>query len=157
MKGEIFGILLISMSLSSVSYAQENTFTWTDSTFTVGAKKQIEIIPIRYCDAEINNDSIVTIIVHFMNENPMLKASIIFHSDHRGSNEANQALAQRRSEKFCEYLKYFGVKRNRLQAIGKGENQPLISLEEIQQLKTEEEKEEAHAKNRRVEIQITEI
>jgi len=156
MKRFIFSLVVL-LGILNVNFAQGNSFEWSDSTFTVGAKKEIEVIPVRYCDVDINNDSIVSIIGHFMNENPMLKVSIVFHSDFRGSNKANQALTQRRAEQFCKYLKYSGIDKNRLTAIGMGENQPLITIEEIEQLKTEEEKEKAHARNRRVEVQIKEI
>jgi OOP family OmpA-OmpF porin len=100
---------------------------------------------------------LIGIIVHFLNENPMIKVNIIFHSDEIGGDAANQALSQRFAEQFRKYLIHHGIKMNRIIPIGMGESKPLTTSEEIEKLKTEEEKDEANAKNRRVEIQIAEF
>ncbi len=157
MKRFIFSLLVILLGISNVNYAQGNSFEWTDSTFTIGAKKEIKIIPLGYCNDEGNNEAIVDSIIVFMNENPTLKVNIIFNSDERGTEAANQALTQRFAEQFRKYLIHYGVKRDRIVPIGMGESKPLISTEIIGKLKTKEEKEAAHRMNRRVEIQIAEM
>ncbi len=68
------------------------------------------------------------------------------HTDERGSNAYNQDLSQRRAESVMRYLVAKGVSQARLEAIGYGEERPIIN----------ESNEEAWATNRRVEFTIIE-
>jgi outer membrane protein OmpA-like peptidoglycan-associated protein len=159
MKEFIFSLLIVLLGISNVSYAQGNSFEWADSTFTVGAKKQIDANYFfgNYCEQDSENQSITDSLVMLLEKYPNLKIKIISHSDARGAKEANQALTLRRAKLFKDCLIERGLDGNRIFAIGKGESEPVISEEEINKFETTKEKSEAHARNRRVEIQITEI
>ena len=68
---------------------------------------------------EIRNFSI------FLKNNPAIKVDIEGHTDSIGSEVQNQILSQRRAEAVLEKLVEFGIRRDRLKAIGYGESMPI--------------------------------
>jgi len=82
----------------------------------------------------------------FMKENPSYKATIIGHTDSVGTPEYNQQLSKKRAEKVKEALVGQGIEADRLTALGKGENLPIMS----NVLK------EGRAENRRIELELHE-
>ena len=90
-------------------------------------------------------------------ENPSLKVELSAHTDSRGNNAYNEGLSQERAQTCVEYLLTKAIANNRLIAKGYGKQQLLISDEQINLLKTEAEKEEAHQQNRRTEIKIINV
>ena len=159
MKNFTFSLLIVLLGILNTSYAQENTFEWTDSTFTVGAKKQLTSTYFfeDYCEQGDENQSITDSLLMMLNKNSRLKINIISHSDSRGPEQANEALTLRRAKLFKCCLIESGVDGNRINTSGKGESQPLILEEEINNLNTTKERSKAHGMNRRIEIQIDEI
>jgi peptidoglycan-associated lipoprotein len=89
-----------------------------------------------------------------MTDNPNIVIELAAHTDSRGSNKANQELSQKRAQSCVNYLVEKGIHRDRMVAKGYGETRLLISDAQIAKLKTEEEKEAAHAKNRRTEFSV---
>lgn len=69
---------------------------------------------------------------------------IVGHTDAVGTSEYNQALSQRRATAAANYLASQGVNRSRLQAVGRGETEPLAT----------NDTEAGRQSNRRVEIAI---
>ena len=90
-------------------------------------------------------DSIAKILKNF----PELKLEVIAHTDSRGSDVFNEQLSQRRANAAISYLIQKGIMKNRLTAIGKGENTLLNACKDDVTC-TEEE----HAINRRTEFFI---
>ncbi len=82
----------------------------------------------------------------FMKENPSYKATIIGHTDSIGTPEYNQQLSKKRAEKVKNALIEQGIEADRLTALGKGENLPIMS----NILK------EGRAENRRIELELHE-
>jgi outer membrane protein OmpA-like peptidoglycan-associated protein len=76
------------------------------------------------------------------------------HTDTRGDNKSNSELAQKRAQSVVDFLISKGIAGDRLTAKGYGESMPLISDKEINALASNEEKEAAHAKNRRTTFKI---
>jgi outer membrane protein OmpA-like peptidoglycan-associated protein len=76
----------------------------------------------------------------------LTKVRIEGNTDSRGAADANLRLSQGRAEAVRDYLVGKGVARGRLDAIGNGENRPLVTGEN----------EEAWAKNRRVDFLVVE-
>ena len=75
------------------------------------------------------------------------------HSDFRGSTNLNLNLSKHQASNSCfVFHKQFGIESERLIPKGYGENKPLIPEDEINKMQTEEEKEDAHRKNKRYEI-----
>ena len=69
---------------------------------------------------------------------------VVGHTDAVGSTEYNQSLSQRRATAALAYLVSQGVSRDRLQALGRGESEP-ISVNDT---------ETGRQLNRRVEVAI---
>jgi outer membrane protein OmpA-like peptidoglycan-associated protein len=91
-------------------------------------------------------------VAQVLKDNPRIKQiEIQGHTDHKGSQDYNTELSQKRAQAVHDYLVAQGVAEDRLTAKGYGFSEPLVKLEE-----GEEESEEAAAKNRRVEFVIRE-
>ena len=102
---------------------------------------------------------------NIMTENPTIIIQLRSHTDFRGSAKYNQKLSQRRAQSCVDYLvKEKGIHPDRIKAKGMGENEPIsikkadgtvdFVLDEkyINALKTKEEQEDAHQKNRRTDF-----
>ena len=74
------------------------------------------------------------------------KVRVEGHTDSRGAADANKELSQKRAESVVAYLVAAGVSADRLEAVGYGEERPLLK----------EETPEAYDKNRRVDFIIAE-
>lgn len=80
-----------------------------------------------------------------MNRYPDTRINIIGHTDNTGAANYNQQLSQRRAAAVATILINAGVSSNRINAVGRGEDQPVASNLTA----------EGRAQNRRVEIIIT--
>lgn len=80
-----------------------------------------------------------------LNEYPDTDLLIVGHTDSKGSDAFNQTLSLERSSSVKSYLNSIGVTNTRLNVIGKGENEPIVS----------NNTEYNRSLNRRVEITIT--
>ncbi len=81
-------------------------------------------------------------IVKLMTENPDLKFSVEGHTDSTGSATTNQTLSESRSQAIVDKLVELGIAKDRLTAVGKGQNSPIA----------DNSTDEGRAKNRRVEF-----
>lgn len=81
-------------------------------------------------------------IVQLMTENPDLKFSVEGHTDSTGNPASNQTLSEQRSQAIVAKLVELGIARDRLTAVGKGQNSPIA----------DNNTDEGRAKNRRVEF-----
>ena len=93
-------------------------------------------------------------LIQTLNDNPNITIELGSHTDTRSDNKSNAILAQKRAQSVVDYLISRGIDPDRLSAHGYGEDRPLISDAEIAKLKTVEEKEAAHQKNRRTEFRV---
>lgn len=89
-----------------------------------------------------------------MIENPTLKIELSGHTDSRGSDAYNQKLSENRARAVVDYLINLGISKDRLVFVGYGEQKPIMTDAEINALKLESEREEAHQQNRRTEFKI---
>lgn len=90
----------------------------------------------------------------FLLKHPSIHIAVEVHEDLRLSDMYSRRFAQRRALKICNYLIVSGVAKERLVAKGMGKSRPIVSAKEIEKMQTEEEKEMAHAKNRRIELRV---
>ena len=81
-------------------------------------------------------------IVQLMNENPTLKFSVEGHTDSTGNATSNQTLSEQRAQAIVAKLVEMGIAKDRLTAVGKGQNNPI----------SDNSTDEGRAKNRRVEF-----
>jgi OOP family OmpA-OmpF porin len=77
--------------------------------------------------AELRPESITELerVVKFMNDIPTVTALIEGHTDSIGTEAYNLALSDRRAKSVYDYLASRGVNPSRLQALGKGETEPV--------------------------------
>jgi outer membrane protein OmpA-like peptidoglycan-associated protein len=93
-------------------------------------------------------------VYQLMKENPKLVIELSGHTDTQGSATYNQQLSENRAKAVVEYLSAMGIPNNRFQYKGFGEEKPIISDMEIAKMKTQAQKDKAHAFNRRTEFKI---
>jgi len=93
-------------------------------------------------------------LVATLNTNPTIVIKIMSHTDTRAEHRHNDELSQKRAQSVVDYLISEGIDPERLEAKGYGERKLLITDAKIKKMKTEEEKEVAHQKNRRTEFEI---
>jgi outer membrane protein OmpA-like peptidoglycan-associated protein len=85
-----------------------------------------------------------------MQSNPAMKIDISAHSDSKGSDDYNLKLSEQRAQRALDYIVAKGIDKTRVLAKGYGESKLLNKCDN----KTECS-EEAHAKNRRLEFNIS--
>lgn len=80
---------------------------------------------LQVIDGEINSKDSLNYVYELLEEYPGMVLKLVSHTDARGSASANEKLAQKRAQSCVDYLVgEKGVNPERLQAEGKGENQP---------------------------------
>jgi peptidoglycan-associated lipoprotein len=82
-------------------------------------------------------------------DNPTIIIELSAHTDSRGSEKSNMILSDNRAKSCVDYLVSRGIPSERMIPRGYGKTRPLITDEEIAKLKSNDEKEAAHQKNRR--------
>lgn len=133
------------------------TFTLGDTSFSVGDVYTPDSgIYFDYDKAVIRQKSYyqLKLVADFLHKHPDIIIEVGGHSDSRGSDMYSTCLTCKRARSIKQYLLDNGVPEDRLIDKGYGEDRLLISDAEIAKLKTDREKEEAHAKNRRIEFKI---
>jgi peptidoglycan-associated lipoprotein len=98
---------------------------------------------------EINSKDSLDFLYTTLTENPTIVIELSAHTDSRGSDQANEVLSQKRAQTCVDYLVQKGINPARMVPVGYGERRLKISDADIAKLSTKEEKEAAHAKNRR--------
>lgn len=93
-------------------------------------------------------------LIKTLEDNPNITIELGSHTDTRDNNKNNAVLSQKRAQSVVDYLVSKGIAADRLTAKGYGEERPLIKDAEIAKLKSTEEKEAAHQKNRRSEFKV---
>jgi peptidoglycan-associated lipoprotein len=87
-------------------------------------------------------------------ENPTIIIELAAHTDSRDSDKKNLILSQNRAQSCVNYLVSKGIDPVRMIPKGYGESKLRISDAEIKAMKTKEEQEAAHQKNRRTEFSV---
>ncbi len=155
-------LLLLFISLIySVSLFAQNEFTFTDTAFYIGQKKIVHIAHAydgpctgSPCYDLGENKKVYDSIVAFLNRNTNLRVGFFWYSDLRGSAEYNLYQSNKMTAGLISILMQLGIDKIRISAMGMGEAFPIVTDEQIDKLKTDEEKFAAHRKNQRVEIII---
>lgn len=93
-------------------------------------------------------------LVQTLNDNPNIVIKLMSHTDSRAEDKYNIELSEKRAKSVVDYLISQKIESDRLEYQGYGEKKLLISDSKIRKMKTEEEKEAAHQKNRRTEFQV---
>ena len=113
----------------------------------LNAKRPLGDVPFDYDQATIREDArgILQKNSEWMKRFPRTRVSVEGHCDSRGSSEYNLALGERRATAVKGYLVSLGIGADRVDAISKGEEQPVCT----------DEAESCWSKNRRGHFIIT--
>jgi outer membrane protein OmpA-like peptidoglycan-associated protein len=130
--------------------------TLGDSVFTKGDVIRIPAVLYDLGKATLRPESHVSLdhVVLFMQKHPGLVLEVQNHFDTRVNPNSSIRLTQVRAQSCLEYLVSQGIPKDRLIAKGYHCYQPIVTDIEIGKLKTVEEKEAAHQKNRRTQLKI---
>lgn len=90
------------------------------------------------------------LLVDLLNEYPTMVIELGGHTDRRGSHTYNQALSDSRTAIAKQYLISKGIAADRIKTIGYGETMPEAVWTTIKDLKSKNEREVAHQRNRRI-------
>lgn len=125
---------------------------------------KLPLIEYEYNKADLrpNSKDSLNYLYNIMVDNPTIVIQLRSHTDFRGSPSYNQKLSQRRAQSCVDYLvKEKGVDADRIKAKGMGESEPIkgangVLLDEkyINALKSKEEVEAAHQRNRRTDFKV---
>lgn len=175
-------VLLVSLTITRQVYTQTNTyFQLTDSVFEVEQVYIDDRFWFRFSPGILFEESIPYLdsIAAFLHYHNHLSFDLSYHSDNRGSEEYNMKLSERRITLLSDSLIQRLIEKGRITPKPKGENTPrllekdktglasgylfpkntLLDASYINSLNDHTNKEQlkfedAHALNRRVEIQI---
>ncbi|MEO6882659.1 MAG: OmpA family protein [Bacteroidia bacterium] len=87
-------------------------------------------------------------------DNPTITIELDANTDQRGSRALNIKLSQARAQSCVSYLISKGIDSVRMTPKGWAFDRPLVSMKEINKMKTKEEKEAAFQKNRRTSFRV---
>lgn len=93
-------------------------------------------------------------LIKLLNENSSMRIEISGHTDTRGAASYNKKLSEDRAKSVVDYLIENDIDSDRLEYKGYGLEQPIISDEELKQLRGKKAVEEAHQENRRTEFKV---
>jgi peptidoglycan-associated lipoprotein len=127
--------------------------------------KEIRVPEVRYdfdsdvlqVNDSVNSKDSLNFVYDVLTENPTIVIKLKSHTDCRGNDKYNEDLAQRRAQACVNYLlTEKGIPADRIVPVGRGEYEPLKGLEcdAIEKLPTKAEREGAHQRNRRTNIEI---
>lgn len=103
------------------------------------------LFKVNSADLSAKADSVLSILAENMNNFPETDAIIVGYTSHTGPQAFNQQLSEKRAQSVMKYLASKGVNNSRMQALGRGWNDPVASNATV----------EGRALNRRVEVYIT--
>ena len=101
-------------------------------------------------------DSLETLYVT-LTDNPNIVIELRSHTDARPTRAykgGNLELSQKRAQSCVNYLVEKGIDPARMVPVGRGPDEPLVTMEQIKQMATKEEKEAAHQRNRRTDFKV---
>lgn len=78
----------------------------------------------------VESKTVVEEIAKILNDNPTLKVEISGHTDSRGSDSLNKKISQDRASSVRDILISLGINKDRVTAIGYGEEKPLVKDDE---------------------------
>lgn len=146
---------------STVGVEQSTRFT-KDFALQPITEKEITFPEVRYdlgkwelqVNDSVNSRDSLDYLYKVLVDNPTIVIELMAHTDSRDTDERNKVLSQKRAQSCVDYLKSKGIAEDRMVPKGYGEEQLIISDEEIAKLPTRAEKEAAHQKNRRTTFRI---
>ena len=125
--GNNFVYELLPIELTKISEEKIDDTKITLKDFSSSAKKELTVTKDVYYNvnsADITADSkqILDDIVKSLQENKILKVSIISHTDSKGDDNSNLLLSEKRAKNVLDYFISKGIEKSRLSSKGMGES-----------------------------------
>jgi len=98
-------------------------------------------------ELSVASQSVLNQLIHVMKQYPQINVQLLGYTDSRASQAYNLKLAERRTQAVQQYLMTQGIDANRIRSAAKG----------AQELQTDANMQMAHAKSRRVVIEMNEV
>ena len=114
------------------SHTYEQDFTLAPISKPV----KMDNIFFKFGSWELTSDSETGLkaLVKLLNDNPNITIELAAHTDLVGNNEANQELSHKRAQSVVDYLIKHGIEKERLTAIGYGEEKPVVVDDNLHKL-----------------------
>lgn len=149
--------LVAKDQISTVGVSESTTFVKEFFITYVAKPDEIEFPEVRYAfnraelqvTEEVNSEDSLDFLYQTLVDNPTIIIELQAHTDSRGGDKYNLDLSQRRAQSCVDYLISKGIPAERMVARGYGKTKLRITDSQINAMKTEEEREAAHQKNRR--------
>lgn len=135
----------------------DSTFQYDDTSFVIGAKKELKIVFCRLDPCFGYSTSILDSLADFLKSQPDLIIEIGVHTDVRGAEDYNDSLSSFWAEGIKEYLIRNSVNKDQITAKGYGEREPVLTYDAILKEENQEKRQEMYARNRRTIITIIRI
>lgn len=152
LSASVDGYLFNSINFDVPSFAESQTIETAIpmSRAEVGAKSVLRNIFFDTGKALLKKESISELnrIVDLLTRNTRLRVQINGHTDSFGDDSTNKVLSLKRAQAVVDYLIVKGIDTSRLQAVGYGEERPLVS---------NDDEEGGREINRRTEIEVVEL
>ena len=153
-------IILLFFIIGFVGVVRSQTFTLADSSVQKYDLLRVYHIKFYLGQADIfpNSYPFLDSLTDFLNKHQEIKImEVRCNMDTRWVSESSKRITCKRAFALVDYLVQKGIHPNRLIPMCYDDSNPLISDQEINDMITEKEKNEAHYKNRRVEFVIIEV
>ena len=114
------------------SHTYEQDFTLAPISKPV----KMDNIFFKFGSWELTSDSETGLkaLAKLLNDNPNITIELAAHTDLVGNNEANQELSHKRAQSVVDYLIKHGIEKERLTAIGYGEEKPVVVDDNLHKL-----------------------
>lgn len=126
--GSCNGYLNVKQSLTVVQSEESEDYVLQFALPPINIPVLIENIFYEFDKANLlpESEEALSRLVTMMDDNPNITIELSSHCDYRGSDTYNKHLSQRRAESVVNYLINHGIKRDRLTAVGYGEERPKV-------------------------------
>jgi len=161
---KILFLFWLFTNLLTAIHAQQYTAgykSFNDSAFAPGDKILAPEIIFSWDGGQRvlpEHEDSLKVIADFLKDHPGMRIEIGVHTDYRGDAMFNDSLSHRHARSVKDVLvSLYEINPARIEIKGYGEQQLLISKEEIDAAPTKELKEAMHRINRRVEVKIIQV
>ena len=157
--------LVAKDQISTVGLGESTTFIKEFYIQYASKEVVIELPEVRYAynrselqiiQDSVNSEDSLLVLFNTLVNNATIKVELQAHTDHRGGSGYNRKLSQARAQSCVDFLASIGIPPGRMDAKGYGEDKPRPGLapDDISAMKTKEEREAAHQRNRRTEFVV---
>jgi outer membrane protein OmpA-like peptidoglycan-associated protein len=153
-------IIIFIFVLGIFGFGKSQTFTLADSSVQKYDMLRVYHIQFYLAKSDIfpNSYPFLDSLADFLTKHQEIKVmEVRCHLDTRWVAESSIRLSGKRAFAIVDYLVQKGIHPNRLIPMSYDDSKPIISDQEINAMKTEEEKNTAHYINRRIEFVIMEL